>query len=74
MQQLLKVDRWGLPLIIGVIAISALGLGGGSILVVQAAEGMEWALGISTTILGLTLAALTTSLPELAAIMFFSNR
>lgn len=73
MQQLHKVDRWGLPLIIGVIAISALGLGGGSILVVQAAEGMSELLGISTTILGLTLTALTTSLPELA-IMFFSNR
>ncbi|MBP9781446.1 hypothetical protein KBC89_02220 [Candidatus Woesebacteria bacterium] len=55
---------WKKMSLVGIISI--LGLTGGSYLVVSAVESFSLIFGISTTILGLTLTSLTTSLPELA--------
>jgi len=55
---------WKKMTLVGIISI--VGLTGGSYLVVSAVESFSVLIGISTTILGLTLTSLTTSLPELA--------
>lgn len=66
-------DRWSWGKIIGVCLASVVGLGLGSWLVVSAVEGISLVFGLSTTLLGLTLTALTTSLPEIV-ITFSAGR
>lgn len=72
-RQIHKAMAWRGPKLTTMIALSIAGLGGGSLLVVTAVEGMSQSLGVSTTTLGFTLTAFTTSLPELA-VMILSNR
>ena len=57
---------WSRKRIVLVGVLSIFGLTSGSYLVVSAVKGFSLLFGISTTILGLTLTSLTTSLPELA--------
>lgn len=64
---------WKSPKMIALLLLSIVGLGGGSMLIVQSVEGLSVLFGISTTILGFTLTAFTTSLPELA-VTVVSNR
>ncbi len=66
LRRLRNQHRWSWKRMAFVGAASVLGMTGGSYLVVSSVESFSLLFGISTTILGLTLTSLTTSLPELA--------
>ncbi len=64
-----KYRKLGWGSFVGIIVL-VLGLIGGSILVVNSVKGISLLTGISTTILGFTLIAVATSLPELLTTVF----
>ena len=64
-----KYKKLGWGVIVSVILL-IVGIIGGSILVVNSVEAISLLTGISTTILGLTLIAVATSLPELLTTIF----
>ncbi len=64
--RLRKHRRWSWKKILSVAVVSILGLSLGSYLVVTAVEGFSIMFAVSTTLLGLTLTSLTTSMPEIA--------
>lgn len=55
----------GYPVLIGMVVIGIVGLGAGGMLFVKGARDIALALGVSEAIIGLTVVALGTSLPEL---------
>jgi len=62
----------GAAIAVTVAGLIALGVGGG--LTVQGAEGVARAMGVSETIIGLTLVAIGTSLPELVTSIIATTR
>jgi len=66
MRRLRKHQSWKWPKILVSIAVSTVGLWIGSSYLFEAVEGFSLFFGISTTVLGLTITSLTTSLPEIA--------
>lgn len=66
MRRLRKHQSWKWPKILVSIAVSTVGLWIGSSYLFEAVEGFSLLFGISTTVLGLTITSLTTSLPEIA--------
>lgn len=65
----IRSKKISLNLVIGVILL-IFGIIGGSVLIVNSVEGISLLSGISTTILGLTITAVATSLPELLITIF----
>jgi len=64
-----KYKRLGWGVVVSAVLL-ILGIIGGSVLVVNSVEAISLLTGISTTILGLTLIAVATSLPELLTTIF----
>lgn len=71
-EKLLKEDERGKISLqkIPSVLLAALGIIAGGVLVVRSIENIAFITGLSTTILGLSLAAIATSLPELMATVF----
>jgi len=58
---------WSVPISLALVAVGLVGLLAGARFTVDGAEGVARALGVSEAVIGLSLVAIGTSLPELAA-------